>query len=606
MLDGKSGWLDRVILPLRRKTVLWRLIVLYLAVCVIPILLFGGLYRVRYTSELHRKIGRDSIRLLEMMQQRQNDILENMERIAMKISVADEVQQLLNRTDAEPFDQNRLAMGISRKIEENLLISPMVKNATLLNTQCKVVYSMGYDRISDQVLQQMVQRAEDVYPLEYITSVPYGGDGKASMLMVRAINQSDYTGNRVGYLILAVNEEFFAQQTYRQIYPPEQGQIVLLGDDGTVVSGNDADFSPGRRPENEALLPVIKEQCASGDPHFELTLGSGRYYVSIDYNSKARWYALALVRDSYMNAEMNHLNAFIRILSIACLFLGLLALLAITASIVRPTARLVRYCQDISKQIGPREIRDEGKDEIGYLVQEVSRMVQLLDEHHAKEVQNSIEMKNLEIQMLQAQINPHFLFNTLNSIKWIAVFSRVPAVADSLSALAGLLRNTIIDKSEFIPLEKELDNIKNYALIQSLRYTERFRMQYHVEPDCLTLPILKFLLQPIVENAIIYGVEKTERLVTIQINVRSEKGVLKIAIEDDGSGFDTAALRRAEMDGKRLSGIGIRNVHERIRLVYGEKAEMQVQSSPGNGTCITMLLPELREENKNVQAPDCG
>ena len=81
MLDGKSGWLDRVILPLRRKTVLWRLIVLYLAVCVIPILLFGGLYRVRYTSELHRKIGRDSIRLLEMMQQRQNDILENMERI---------------------------------------------------------------------------------------------------------------------------------------------------------------------------------------------------------------------------------------------------------------------------------------------------------------------------------------------------------------------------------------------------------------------------------------------------------------------------------------------------------------------------------------------
>ena len=606
MLDGKSGWLDRVILPLRRKTVLWRLIVLYLAVCVIPILLFGGLYRVRYTSELHRKIGRDSIRLLEMMQQRQNDILENMERIAMKISVADEVQQLLNRTDAEPFDQNRLAMGISRKIEENLLISPMVKNATLLNTQCKVVYSMGYDRISDQVLQQMVQRAEDVYPLEYITSVPYGGDGKASMLMVRAINQSDYTGNRVGYLILAVNEEFFAQQTYRQIYPPEQGQIVLLGDDGTVVSGNDADFSPGRRPENEALLPVIKEQCASGDPHFELTLGSGRYYVSIDYNSKARWYALALVRDSYMNAEMNHLNAFIRILSIACLFLGLLALLAITASIVRPTARLVRYCQDISKQIGPREIRDEGKDEIGYLVQEVSRMVQLLDEHHAKEVQNSIEMKNLEIQMLQAQINPHFLFNTLNSIKWIAVFSRVPAVADSLSALAGLLRNTIIDKSEFIPLEKELDNIKNYALIQSLRYTERFRMQYHVEPDCLTLPILKFLLQPIVENAIIYGVEKTERLVTIQINVRSEKGVLKIAIEDDGSGFDTAALRRAEMDGKRLSGIGIRNVHERIRLVYGEKAEMQVQSSPGNGTCITMLWPELREENKNVQAPDCG
>ena len=112
-----------------------------------------------------------------------------------------------------------------------------------------------------------------------------------------------------------------------------------------------------------------------------------------------------------------------------------------------------------------------------YLTREVSNMVRTIDEYNAKDIQNSIDRKNLEIQMLQAQINPHFLFNTLNSIKWIAVLSRVPTVADSLAALAGLLKNTIVNKGEQIPLREELENVRNYALIQSLRYTERFQME---------------------------------------------------------------------------------------------------------------------------------
>lgn len=593
----RGAWLDQVILPLRKGRILWRLIILYAVVCAAPILIFGGLYRARYTAELRQKLGSDALRLLSMLTDRQNDLLENMERITMKLSTTDEVQRVLSEPSMEPYAKNQLALQITRQIEQNLLISPLAKNVTLLDTAGGVVYSMGYDRLQGAALQALVPRAEAAYPLELITSLPSGG-GEANMVMVRAINQADFTGQRLGYLVLVVDEERFAQETCRQVYPEEQGQVVLLGADGTVVSSTDPALAPGRPLPDAALLGTIQELHALGRPHFSWQLGAESYYASFFYDSKARWYALALVREGYMNAEMDRLNAFILLISFLCLALGLVAMLVIAASIVRPVNRLVRYCQGVADRTGERSIRDSGRDEIGYLTGEVGQMVARLDEYSEREVSNSIQMKNLEIQMLQAQINPHFLFNTLNSIKWTAVLSRVPAVADSLSALAGLLKNTIVNKKEFLPLREEIENIRNYALIQSLRYTEQFCMEYQVDDACLETPILKFLLQPIVENAILHGVEGVGRLVTVTVAARPWQGGLEVTVKDDGAGFDPALLDAQNTNSRRFSGIGMGNVRQRIALVYGPAASLTVESRPGRGTAVTLLLPQKEGEEQ--------
>lgn len=593
----RGAWLDRVILPLRRGRILWRLVILYAVVCAAPILIFGGLYRARYTGELRQKLGSDALRLLSMLTDRQNDLLENMERITMKLSTTDEVQRMLADQALEPYAKNQLALQINQQIEQNLLISPLAKNVTLLGTEGQVVYGMGYDRIQGDALRELVPRAEAAYPLELITSLPTGG-GRANMVMVRAINQADFTGRRLGYLVLVVDEERFAQETCRQVYPAEQGQVVLVGADGIVVSSADPALTPGQLLPDPALLETISQRHAGGEPHLSVRLGEEDYYGSFFYNSKAKWYALALVREGYMNAEMDKLNAFILLISFLCLALGLVAMLGIAASIVRPVNRLVRYCRDVAARQGERAIRDDGQDEIGYLAGEMSQMVARLDEYSGREVQNSIEMKNLEIQMLQAQINPHFLFNTLNSIKWTAVLSRVPAVADSLSALAGLLKNTIVNKEEFLPLREEIENIRNYALIQSLRYTERFCMEYEIEEGCLERPILKFLLQPIVENAILHGVEGVERLVTITVRAEGWQGGLRLLVRDDGAGFDPALLKQQNTSSRRFSGIGMANVEQRVKLVYGPGASLHLESRPGAGTTVTLLLPEKDKEGQ--------
>lgn len=592
----KTSWLDKLILPLRRTRIVWRLVALYAVICVLPVLLFGGLYRARYTEELRAKMGADAVRLLSMLTDRQNDLLENMERITMKLSTSEPVQALLRNETDDGYARNQLAQKISELIEQNLLISPLAKNMTLLDLDGTVLYSMGYDKLqSSETMAKLVARCEQTYPLELVTTVPGSASDKTGMLMVRAINQADFTGHRLGYLILAVDEERFAEQTYRGIYPPEEGQIVLLGDDGVVVSSGDPALPSGFAAP-AGTLAAVQAQYAAGTPSLELTLGAERYFTSVTYNSKARWYALALVKNSYLTAEMDKLNFFILMVSFLCLGLGLVALLVISASIVRPAGRLVRYCRGVSARTGARAIADDGQDEIGYLTREICQMVNQLDTYSRREVENSIEMKNLEIQMLQAQINPHFLFNTLNSIKWIAVLSRVPAVADSLSALSGLLKNTIVNKNEFLPLREEIENIKNYARIQSLRYTERFRMEYAVAEECWETPILKFLLQPIVENSILYGVEGVDRMVVIRVTAQAWQGGLRVSIADDGAGFDAKALAAGNPSNRRFSGIGMPNVRERIRLVYGPKARMIVTSEVGQGTTVVLELPQRSEE----------
>jgi two-component system sensor histidine kinase YesM len=203
--------------------------------------------------------------------------------------------------------------------------------------------------------------------------------------------------------------------------------------------------------------------------------------------------------------------------------------------------------------------------------------------------------------MLQAQINPHFLFNTLNSLKWSAMMSGNDAVKQGIESLSELLRNTILVKEELIPLESEIDNLLHYATIQRIRYGDSFKLSFAMSDEELYACLVpKFILQPIVENSILHAGDENGRRVDIRVEGRKEGTKLKIVISDDGKGFDmNDAHARKSSSHSKLSGIGIGNVDERIRIHFGPTYGLETRSAPNEGTRTVITLPILTMEERD-------
>lgn len=183
----------------------------------------------------------------------------------------------------------------------------------------------------------------------------------------------------------------------------------------------------------------------------------------------------------------------------------------------------------------------------------------------------------------------------------MAILNEDNPVSEGISALSKLLRNTIVDSNEYVDVEEEIENVKNYIIIQKLRYGDLFETVYNIDEDVRHCRILKFLLQPIVENSILHAFEEDREHQILTIRAQAEKGCLKIEIGDNGKGFQEV---EQSYTNKKLSGIGIMNIQERIRLMYGDKYSMNIQSEVNKGTIVTLLLPYRKGGITDVQGID--
>ncbi len=199
--------------------------------------------------------------------------------------------------------------------------------------------------------------------------------------------------------------------------------------------------------------------------------------------------------------------------------------------------------------------------------------------------------------MLQAQINPHFLYNTLDSIKWIATMQHSTGIVRVVSALSSLLKNMAKGFNEKVTIRQELDFVDHYITIEKIRYIELFDVEIVVEaPALYDARIIKLTLQPLVENSIFSGIVPSGKPGSIQIHISSQDEVLYIRVRDNGVGISEENITRMLTDTSRvskhyMSGIGLPNVDRRIKLVYGQAYGLTIESQVGVYTCVTISIP---------------
>lgn len=268
-------------------------------------------------------------------------------------------------------------------------------------------------------------------------------------------------------------------------------------------------------------------------------------------------------------------------------------------------------------EMGDFSVKDpiSGKDEIAQLDRAFSQMLEQIDKLIQKNYIQELQNKETQLRNLQLQINPHFLYNTLETISSMAAVKQVFDICDMCEKLGEIFRYSLgKNYGEFVTVEEELHHTQNYIYIQKVRYDSKFEVFYHIQPEIKNCMMLRFILQPIVENAIVHGLLSMTTEGIMDITLEEKENKLLIRIEDNGVGMEQVKVEELmafistpeDMKDKKGS-IGIRNVNQRIKYSCGQEYGITVDSRPWHGSCFSIWLPLLRKggEKNEIQPSDC-
>lgn len=272
--------------------------------------------------------------------------------------------------------------------------------------------------------------------------------------------------------------------------------------------------------------------------------------------------------------------------------------LYVSARISNPIKRLERTMKMVEKGVFQVHRDKSGAEEVRQLSKQFNLMVgrihQLMDQIIAEQ---EIKRKK-ELDILQAQIHPHFLYNTLNAVVRLAGSGRNDEVVTTISSLSKFFRISLSGGKQVITVQEELEHVRHYLIIQQIRFRNKFTYEIESDESVLSLHTMKLILQPLVENAIIHGLQSAVDEGHIHIQARSVDQQLVYTITDNGAGIPPKRLQEiilGQVESAEGSGVGLHNVHERLRLYYGDGYGLEIESEPDEGTCVTLRLPQVRE-----------
>ncbi len=282
-------------------------------------------------------------------------------------------------------------------------------------------------------------------------------------------------------------------------------------------------------------------------------------------------------------------------------------------------ARPFRELQSLMKRTEKGDLKaywtSRGSQEMNELGESYNQMLNRLEDLIRQVKREEALKKEAEMEALQYQLNPHFLYNTLNTIKWVAKLHKTPQISEAVSALVRLLQASLGKKGDFITVGEEAGLITDYMAIQAFRYGEHIRLEVEIDPSAEQCLLPRLLLQPLVENAVIHGIEPLRRAGVIQVRIWVERGLLFCQVTDNGIGMEEEVCRSFSSDTspnmerrpgtasagmlrERMSGIGLRHIRDKIRLYYGPDYAMSIVAKPMEGTSVRLCLPEHRNEEE--------
>jgi two-component system sensor histidine kinase YesM len=395
------------------------------------------------------------------------------------------------------------------------------------------------------------------------------------------------SGNVYGVMYFTIKENEF-KRLYSS-YTSPGNNVFVIDKSGMIVSSSQTE-QIGEKAE-EFLDYAKKVEANSNQYIIENFMGKDQI-ILMEYLPVLDMYLFNVIdRQTAIGELIDKRDIFL--ISIGIVFVALIIVFLISRRMTGSLSRLVKQISNVPKYDFDQYVSVTGTYETRQIGNAFNSMLDELHEYVEKLVLSQKKERNAELAALQQQINPHFLYNTLTSIKFMVRQGGIEETESTINALISLLQNTIGNVSETITIKQELDNLKNYVFINQKRYGNRIKVNYFVTQDCLDFQIPKLILQPFIENSFFHGfTRKPEGYINVLI--WQEDGNLICEVVDNGDGMDVTSdtkLPKTNRKQQHFSGIGVRNVHERIQLIYGGSYGVEISSKLGEGTKVHFSLP---------------
>lgn len=398
----------------------------------------------------------------------------------------------------------------------------------------------------------------------------------------------DTEGSQKGILLVNVNERLL-YKTYENSLT-EKNNIYIMDEKGSIVSSRDEKMI-GMNFFHVGKLREIFEK----NPYTIIDIGGRTALFTNYYEESIGWTILEEIPFAEVITSINNVRNITISVALIVILIGSIASYKFANKVADPIKQLCKFLYDIQDEHFNSECEVKGWTEISILSEGLNSMLRriknLLEGIKEKEKQK----RKIELSFLQAQINPHFMYNTLFSIKCMVDMQKNEEAEKMLTAFIQLLRSTLSNPDEFITLEEEFKTLKQYALLQQFRYAGQFNIEFNLSKKISQYRIPKLLIQPLLENSIFHGIEAKKEEGYICISALEKDGDIIITIEDNGVGIPKGIIDKIEQGEKLNSGVhvGIFNVRERINLNFGDKYGIKIESKELNGTKILLMLPAI-------------
>ena len=583
---------DYLVKKLRQTRISKRLLISFLTISIVPIVLIFLVVNTTSINLIKENIIANDKISSKLITSSISDYISRFDSITNDIIWNTALFNDIQKYEELSMDEkHKFNNQLSKILRSRTKYVSDISDFTIFNENLDVVYNEGVSYIKHEVkLDEITQGLKENKVLNWTSIKTYDGNHIAITKPIK-INNKIY-----GHIFLAIKEKVILNM-YKDYNINFNGYGLIVDDKDRVISTNNSNLIEmfdkayfSRQSKDEVDVKLLKKIDKFT---YIVKIYNKKFILTTKPISYASWNLVGAIPYDYIYFSCMNIYKTYTFVGIAIILLSLYIAIIINKSIAKPINEIVHVMNKVNEDTIGKEMYITGNDEISFIMKRYNKMTKkmsiLIDTVRLREK----EKREVTLRMLQAQINPHFLFNTLGTLRYVSIMNNDITVSNGIEALAKLLRSTILNKDEFISIEDEIENVKNYITIQKIRYGDTFDIDYLIDEEVLNERILKFILQPIVENCILHGFEESSELNSIIIKIYSNKDFINFEIIDNGMGIDEEKLEEGNFNIDKFAGIGVKNIRERLNLYYEGNYVFEITSKLNKGTFTKIIIPKI-------------